>query len=282
MNMFKNKILIGLYILLIVPLWVKSQVNKEEDHNGLKLQQFALQIQSDSILSNRLFADSVFTRALVMQLKQPYSFDFSLDSLTAIKHINAPDKKFKFFSWQIDLGDGTYRQRGAMQLQTNDGSLKLLPFFDNSDFVQNMSIGIYDRKHWMGAIYYDIIPIYFNNDTLYTLLGFDENTNGISKKIIEVLQFQNGEPIMGGDYFKYPYDPTFPLGKVDRFIYSFKKGSNAVVKYDPKRRMIILSELASTENDLKKIETLVPSGNEKYLAWLNGKWELGIMESTIH
>lgn len=282
MNMFKNIFLIGLYILLTLPLYVKSQENKDVDHNGLQLQQLALQIQSDSILSQRLFADSVFTRALVMQLKQPYSFDFTFDSLTAIKHISAPDKKFKFFSWQIDLGDGTYRQRGAMQLQTNDGSLKLLPFFDNSDFVQNMSIGIYDRKHWMGAIYYDIIPIYFNNDTLYTLLGFDENTNGISKKIIEVLKFVNGEPILGGDYFKYPSDPTFPLGKADRFVYAYKKGSNAVVKYDSTRRRIILSELASTENDLKKIETLVPSGNEKYFAWLNGKWELATVESTMY
>jgi hypothetical protein len=279
--MFKNSFLIGLYILLSFPLFVKSQGNKDTDHNGLLLQQFALQIQSDTNLSHRLITDSVLTRALVTELKQPYSFDFSFDSLTAMKHISSPDKKFKFFSWQIDLGDGTYRQRGAMQLQTNDGSLKLLPFFDNSDFVQNMSIGIYDRKHWMGAIYYDIIPVFFNSDTLYTLLGFDENTSGISKKIIEVLKFEKGEPILGGDYFKYPTDPTFPLGKADRFVYQYKKGSNAVVKYDAIRRRIILSELASTENDLKKIETLVPSGNEKYFAWLNGKWELSVNEETI-
>jgi hypothetical protein len=111
--MFKNSFLIGLYILLSFPLFVKSQGNKDTDHDGLQLQQFALQIQSDTILSHRLFADSVLTRALVSQLKQPYSFDFSFDSLTAMKHISSPDKKFKFFSWQIDLGDGTYRQRGA-------------------------------------------------------------------------------------------------------------------------------------------------------------------------
>jgi len=279
--MFKNVFLTGLFILLYFPLWVHSQVNNDADPTGLKLQQYALQIQSDTILSHRLFADSILTRALVTQLKQTYSFDFSFDSLTAIKHISSPDKKFKFFSWQIDLGDGTYRQRGALQLHTNDGSLKLLPFFDNSDFVQNMSIGIYDRKHWMGAIYYDIIPVYYNNDTLYTLLGFDENTNGISKKIIEILKFDHGEPILGGDYFKYLNDPTFPLGKVDRFVYQYKKGSNAVVKYDAVRRRIILSELASTDNDLKKTETLVPSGNEKYFAWLNGKWELSVNEETI-
>jgi hypothetical protein len=43
----------------------------------------------------------------------------------------------------------------------------------------------------------------------------------------------------------------------------------------------MISELASTENDLKKVETLVPSGNQKYFAWINGKWELSVNEETI-
>ena len=41
-------------------------------------------------------------------------------------------------------------------------------------------------------------------------------------------------------------------------------------------------ELASTENDLKKQETLVPSGNFKYLAWINNKWELSIKEDNSY
>lgn len=270
-----------IFINLLFPLLSLGQVIDTTQNNGLTLQKIALQIQTDTLLSHRLYADSILTRVLVLQLKQPFSFDFNFDSLSAIKHITSPDQKFKFFSWQIDLGDGTYRQRGAMQMKTTDGSLKLYPFFDNSDFVQNISIGVYDRKHWIGAIYYDIIPVIYHGDTLYTLLGFDENTNGVSKKIIEIVKFENGEPILGGDYFKYPNDPTYPIGKVDRFVFQYKKGSNAVVKYDSMNRRIMISELASTENDLKKVETLVPSGNQKYFAWINGKWELSVNEETV-
>jgi hypothetical protein len=219
---------------------------------------------------------------LVQTLKSPYSFKYNFDSLTAIKHIASPDGRFKFFSWQVDLGDGTYRQRGAMQLPGNEGQLKLLPFFDNSDFVQNNTLGVYDRKKWIGAIYYEIIPMQYNGTTIYTLLGFDENNTSVSKKMIEVVRFENDEPILGGDFFKFTSDPTYPIGTVDRFIYSFKKGSNAIIKYEKLQNRIMISELASTDNDLKKQETLVPSGNFKYFAWINNKWELSIKEENTY
>lgn len=270
----KNHILLSAIFIFILNGNVNSQTNLNNDSTGIQLQKLASLIQEDTLASNRLRADSIFTRALVQTLKNPFSFKYTFDSLTAIKHISSPDGRFKFFSWQVDLGDGTYRQRGAMQLPSSDGKLKLLPFFDNSDFVQNNTLGVYDRKKWIGAIYYDIIPIQYQGTTIYTLLGFDENNMSVSKKIIEVLHFENDEPILGGNFFTYPNDPTYPIGIVDRFIYSFKKGSNAVIKYEKLQNRIIISELASTENDLKKQESLVPSGNFKYFAWINGKWEM--------
>ncbi len=277
----KQIILIGA-IFISINSSINGQSIFNYDSTGTQLQKLASRIQEDTLLSYRLNADSIFTRALVQTLKSPYSFKYNFDSLTAIKHIISPDGRFKFFSWQVDLGDGTYRQRGAMQLPTKEGQLKLLPFFDNSDFIQNITLGVYDRKKWIGAIYYDIIPMEYNGETIYTLLGFDENNTSVSKKIIEVLRFENEEPILGGNFFKFTPDPTYPIGTIDRFVYSFKKGSNAIIKYEKLQNRIILSELASTENDLKKQETLVPSGNFKYLAWINNKWELSIKEDNSY
>jgi hypothetical protein len=277
----KQFILIGA-LLISIHCNVHGQSIFNYDSTGIQLQKLASRIQEDTILRNRLNADSIFTRALVQTLKNPYSFKYNFDSLTAIKHIISSDGRFKFFSWQLDLGDGTYRQRGAMQLPTNDGQLKLLAFFDNSDFVQNNTLGVYDRKKWIGAIYYDIIPLQYNGTTIYTLLGFDENNTTVSKKIIEVLRFENEEPILGGDFFKFPSDPTYPIGTIDRFIYNFKKGSNANIKYEKLQNRIMISELASTDNDLKNQETLVPSGNFKYFAWINNKWELSKKEENSY
>jgi hypothetical protein len=244
------------------------------DSTGFFLQQWAATLQEDTTLSGRLTADSIVTKKLIQILKQPFSYRFRFDSLRSIKHIESPDGRFKFFTWQVDLGDGTYRQRGAMQLPSDDGQLKLFPFFDQSDFVSNSSLGISDPSHWIGAVYYEIIPITWKNETWYTLLGYDEYTNGISRKIIEVMHFEHGHPILGGDYFIYPKDPTFPIAPVDRFVLSYKKGSNAIIKYDTQNKVLVLSELTSTENDLRNPSTLVPSGVDLYFKWINGKWQI--------
>ena len=103
-------------------------------------------------------------------------------------------------------------------------------------------------------------------------MGFDEYNASISKKIIEVLHFENNEPILGGNFFLYPKDDTYPNAPVERFVFSYKKGSNGYIRYDKENQRIALSELTSISNDLKDKSTLVPSGNEVYFIWYNGKW----------
>jgi hypothetical protein len=265
-----------LFLFIISFISYYSSAQNTIDSSGKVLQKLAMAIQNDTIVANRFRYDSSFTRALIQYLKQPYSYNFNLDSLTAVKKIQSPDKAFRIFSWQLDLGDGTYRQRAAMQLPTQDGSLKLLPFFDNSDFIETPTQGITDRKKWLGAIYYDIILTEYNNQKYYTFLGYDEFNLTLSRKIIEVVHFENNEPIFGGNYFIYPPDDTYPIAPIDRFIFTYKKGSNAFIRYEPLQKRIVLSELASTEKNLKLATSLVPSGNEVYFEWKNGKWVMPV------
>jgi len=259
-------------ILFILTQNVQAQ--NDIDSAGVQLQKWASMIQTDTTLSGRLYADSLFTKKLVQTLKQPFSYNYKLDSLKSIKQITSPDKAFKFYSWQVDLGDGTYRQRGAMQLPTQTGNLQLIPFFDQSDFVTNIGSGVTDSKHWMGAIYYDIIPTLWEGKIYYTLLGYDEYTNGISRKIVDILHFENGQPLLGGDFFRYTPDPSFPSQPIDRLVYAYKKGSNAIIRYDTQSQTLVISELTSTENDLHNPSTLVPSGVDIYFKWENGKWQM--------
>jgi len=266
--MLKGLVLTPLFIFSI--LFCKAQ--NSIDSTGVQLQKLAAYIQEDSTVIGRYQADSLFTIQLVQTLKQPNSFEYKFDSLLAVKHIIAPDSTFKIFSWQLDLGDGNYKQSAAIQLKTDDCNLKLLPFFDKSDLFEEPEHKLMNRKNWMGAIYYDIVLTSFNGIKYYTLLGFDEYNSAVSKKIIEVLHFENNEPILGGNFFHYPKDDTYPNAPVERFVYSYKKGSNGYIRYDKENQRIALSELTSISNDLKDKSTLVPSGNEVYFIWYNGKW----------
>jgi hypothetical protein len=257
-------------ILLVTFKFSNGQIST--DSTGISLQKLAIQIIEDSNFENRYIADSIFTRSFVKTLNTPYAFNFTFDSLKTVSQIISPDKKFKIFSWQLKLNDDTYLQRAALQMNTPDGKLKLLPFFDKSEIFDAPEIEICNRKKWMGAIYYDIVLTEYNNSKFYTLLGFDDFNNFTSRKIIEVIRFENDEPIFGGNYFVYPKDETYPDAPIERFVYNYKKGSNAYIKYNSESKQIILSELSSTNNDLKMKSTLVPTGNEVFFVWKNGKW----------
>jgi acyl carrier protein len=257
---------------ILIATFVFGNAQSKVDSTGVHLQKLAAKIQEDSTDIERYVADSLFTIQLVQILKQPFSFQYHFDSLLAIKHLVAPDSAFKIFSWQLNIGEGNYKQRAAIQMNTKDGILKLLPFFDKSDWYEEPANEQMSRKNWMGAIYYDIVLTQFNGTNYYTLLGFDEYNTSISKKIIEVIHFENNEPVIGGNYFVFPNDVTYPKAPVERFVYAYKKGSNGYIRYDKENQRIVLSELTSISNDLKDKSTLVPSGNEVYFIWYHGKW----------
>jgi hypothetical protein len=271
-----------LFLIILLSTFNFSNAQVSIDSSGLLLQKMAIQILEDSNSENRYIADSIFTKEFVKTLKTPYSFNFKFDSLKSISQIISPDKKFKIFSWQIKLDEDTYLQRGAMQMNTQNGQLKLLPFFDKSEKFDAPETEICSRKKWMGAIYYDVILTAFNNIKYYTLIGFDDYNKFTSRKIIEVIHFENDEPILGGNFFKYTPDETYPDAPIERFVYHYKKGSNAYIRYNNESGRINLSELSSTSNDLKMKSTLVPTGNEVYFMWENGKWVMPETKEKIN
>lgn len=221
----------------------------------------------------RFRADSFFTRSLVQALKVPHSFSYRFDSLKNISILYAPDSSFRIITWQLMKDYTYYRQKGAIQYNTPDGSLKLTPLFDYSSFTDNPVDSVRDNNHWIGAVYYKIIEKTFNNKKYYTLLGYDENDARSTKKWVDVLTFDAaGTPRFGGRYFTYANDDTKPPQPAFRFCLEYKKEANATLNYDPDLDMIIFAHLTSESADPKEKYTLVPYGSFEGFRWVNGKW----------
>ncbi|WP_157580348.1 hypothetical protein [Segetibacter koreensis] len=223
--------------------------------------------------SQRFIADSVFIRMLVRSLKTPYSFNYPFDSLQTVSNIYAPDSTFRIFSWQFTRDDDYYRQRGAIQMKTADGSLKLFPLLDMSDFTKAPQDSIRTGQNWIGAIYYGIVMKTFNNKKYYTLLGFDDNNMRSTKKWIEVLTFnENGKPVFGGPYFTVLKDSLNASTTPARYCMEYKKQGNARMNYDKDMDMIVYDHLVSESNEPSKAYTLIPDGDYQGFKWDNGKW----------
>ncbi|MEO7047383.1 MAG: hypothetical protein ABI091_18920 [Ferruginibacter sp.] len=231
----------------------------------------ALQIIQGRNVSDRFYADSNFTRTFIRALKTPYSFQYPFDSLITISTLYAPDSSFRIFTWQMVINENIVRQHGAIQMNTKDGSLKLFPLIDKSDVTENIADTIGNNFGWMGAVYYKIILTRYNNHPYYTLLGYDANNIRSDKKVIEVLNFVNGQPVFGGHYFSIENANVYTKN-IARYILEYKKEAGPRLTFDNDLNMIVMEHLVSESNQPNKKWTLIPDGDYQGFKWVNGKW----------
>ncbi len=271
------------YILVLIGLFFTQHLlaQKLTADNKKSLQQAEysiVQYANDIVMAeeaiDRYRADSFFTRGFVKALRTPFSFYYNFDSIKTISKLYAPDSSFKIFTWQVSKDLSSVRQKGAIQMNTPDGSLKLIPLFDNSDDSNRPTDSIRNNQRWIGALYYKIIIKTYNNKKYYTLLGFDENNERSNKKWIEVLSFDdNGNPNFGGRFFQYPNDEVKPKQPAFRFCIEYKKDARARLNYDEEMDVIVFDHLISEEKDPSLKHTLIPDGDFEGFRWGNGRWE---------
>ena len=236
------------------------------------LKRLAESLNTDSFQVIRMKADSHFTRTLVRALQVPQSFYYPFDSLRGISKLYAPDSSFRIFTWNLTYDDYYHRQRGTIQMRTKDGSLKMFPLRDVSEFTDHPTDSVRDRMNWIGAVYYNVVKTQHAGKNFYTLFGFDPNGPMSSLKWMEVLQFNaKGEPIFGGPFFSYEKD-TIPTPTRYRFQIEFKKNAQVLVNYVRDLDLILVDHLISENNDPDNKWTYIPDGDQEGFQWKNGKW----------
>lgn len=247
----------------------RTRLKKAED----TLKQHSRRMIFGDKASERFVADSAFIRTLVRTLKTPHSFNYPFDSLQTVSRLYAQDSSFRIFTWQFMKDETYYRQRGAIQMRTADGSLKLFPLIDMSEFTMAPADSVRTNFNWIGAIYYGIITKTNNNKKYYTLLGYDDNNFRSTRKWIEVLSFnEQGQPQFGGRFFSYPDDELKPKQPAYRFLLEYKKDGRARINYDPEMDLIVFDHLISESKDPSKKYTLIPDGDQEGFKWKDGKW----------
>jgi hypothetical protein len=221
--------------------------------------------------AERFRADSNFVRTLVRALQTKNAFYHPFDSIN-ISRLYAPDSTFRIFTWQMKKDEYVYLQKGAIQMNMPDGSLKLFPLFDYSMFASNPIDSVRNRNNWIGAIYYKIIAREHQDKKYYTLLGFDDFAISSNKKWMEVLHFnKNGEPVFGGPFISFKED-TLKRPVQHRFNIEYKKEATTVFNYDAELDMIVYDHLISETDEPAKKDTYIPDGDYEGFKWKDGQW----------
>jgi hypothetical protein len=268
-------------ILTVVSFACSIQVDAQRiiasDKKQLIRKEDSLKIYADSMINGltpakRFRSDSQFVRMFVRGLLIKNSFNYPFDSLLTISKLYAPDSSFRIFTWQLKKDEYMYLQKGAIQMRTNDGSLKLYPLFDGSMFTSKPLDSVRTVRNWIGAIYYKIIQKTHNGKNYYTLLGFDDFTISSNRKWMEVLTFnENGEPQFGGNVISFKEDTTKKADQ-HRFNIEYKKEARTTFNYNPELDMVIYDHLISETEEPERKETYIPDGDFEGFKWKDGQW----------
>ena len=266
-----------LLTLLVMPvMYVQAQSFSSASLEALRKKEDSLQALSSNMVfaeqpADRFRADSLFVRTFVRSLLVKNSFYYPFDSLN-ISRLYAPDSSFRIFTWQLKKDEYVYLQKGAIQMNTPDGSLKLFPLFDISMYSSKLEDSIRTRTNWVGAIYYRIIEKQYNGRNYYTLLGFDDYAVNANKKWMEVLHFnERGEPVFGGPFFSFK-DDSVKRAVQARFSLEYKKEARTFFNYDAEKDMVIFDHLVSETNEPERKATFIPDGDFEGFKWQNGQW----------
>jgi hypothetical protein len=238
------------------------------------LQDFGAKMLDELMPTDRLRADSMFTRLLVRAMRVPYSFYYHFDSMDVAPVLYPDDSSFRIITWHLPMNEDNFRQKGVIQMNTADGSIRIFPLFDASDYSEEtLRDSVRTPQTWIGAVYYKVIQQTVAQQKVYTLLGYDENGGMTTRKWIETLTFnEQQEPRFGGDYFAVNNDSIFPAGS-KRYLIEYKKEGRARLNYDEQDSLIVMDHLVSETNEPDKKYTLIPGGDYEAFKWNKGRWQ---------
>ncbi|MHA4895467.1 hypothetical protein ACXZ1K_11985 [Pedobacter sp. PWIIR3] len=249
-----NKGLRTLVVLFIVCFAIGVKAQHSFNFNNVpvmsKYQDTLIRLSNETATAQstgeRFAKNAVFIKTLVNSLKTQASFSYPFDSLQKITILKSPDNSFRIFSWQIPLEDGTYRYFGTIQMATKDGKLKLFPLIDNTDNITDVN-QIVSNKTWFGARYYEIIPVVVTGKAPYfVLLGWKGNSSKTTKKVIDVISFEKGEPVFG----KAIFDGVRAGTTRNRVVFEYNKLNSMTLTLDKSVNMIVFDHLAPFSEDM--------------------------------
>ena len=265
-----KKVLLIIFSIFLFASVTHAQNLTDKDLAYFKKYEDSLKVMQKSIYtaktdSAKFKNNAKFYRLLDEVLLNTLSFNYPFDSLTDIKRLTSPDKKFRFVMWDVPKADGTYFYFGFIQaLHPKTKKYEVYELTDKSISIKNPETYVSDNSKWFGMLYYTIIPC----DDYYTLLGWDGNDKISARKFIDVLSFKkDGTPLFGKAVFKMP--KKIP----SRVMFEFNAKLTMTLRYNPTSQSIVFDHLAPKEDFLdKQYQFYGPDFSYDAFNLRRGKW----------
>jgi hypothetical protein len=132
-------------------------------------------------------------------VKSDMVFTHRFDNLRHLGQIVSPDSLLKIITWNLVLENEPGRYFCYFIRKGESGSankINRLSTVYNKNPIKTDTT--YNETNWYGALYYDMRSLMVDGKRVWVLLGIDYGNPDISRKIIEVLNFTDGDSIVFG------------------------------------------------------------------------------------
>ena len=162
---------------------------------------FALIAAAPSDADKQQLHDSI---ALLLDkaLQLPDAFRYPFNDLNFLGKITSSDQQVRIFTWNMARKDGTNTYYGFLMKKAGN-NYYTFRLTDHSMSIENPLTLSLDHTNWAGCLVYEIVDKKNAGETYYTLLGYDPENLFVTKKVIDVLWFQQNKPFFGKPIFRY-------------------------------------------------------------------------------
>ena len=192
---------------------------------------------------NRIVASDSMSVLMVEAMNYRGCFEYPFDSLQMGK-MTSPDNVFRIFNWNIPKDDQSHDYQCFILTQEEENIYDWTQCKQLTRADEKVHMKYLTPEKWFGCLYYEIIPMIkgkkgkMAKKKSYTLLGWDGNDKYSTKKIIDVITFNNGEIRFGSPLFKNK------RGSPKRVILEYSDEVMVSLKYHPKQKRIVHDHLA--------------------------------------
>lgn len=232
---------------------------------------FADSMYTSQTPESKIEGSYAFIRTMKNMLTTKGSFEYEFPKLKEnIAIIEAPDRSFRIYNWEVVRGTLERRYYGVIQLK--DGSF--IPLVDASDqIIRGGTDSVFTGTRWFGALYYKIIQKEIGGQPIYFLFGWNANQLNSERKIIEVFGFNSkGQHMFGAPMFAVTEKGKYK--QLNRYMLEYQKGAKVSLNYDAENDQIIFDHCESQIGDPAKKYTYIPDGTYDGMKWDGQSWRL--------
>jgi len=214
---------------------------------SLQMLETRMQAQLDIIKNgaeeNRIYASDSMSTLMIEALNSRGCFEYPFDSLQ-MGTLTSSDNFFRIFNWNVPMDNQSNEYHCFILTQEEDGIYDWTQCKSSNRVDEKANMKYLTPEKWMGCLFYEIIPMTkdkkgkMGQKRSYTLLGWDGNNKHSTKKIIDVITFNNGDIRFGAPIFKNT------RGNPKRVILEYSNEVMVSLKYHQKQKRIVHDHLA--------------------------------------